>query len=157
MGEGFKQNYLQTIGADFAVKRLVEDGSQVAQIWDLAGQPRFSVVRSGYYIGCKGAILVFDISRPESFYSLPDWITELMNNVGVGEPLPMVLVGNKADLRDHTDNPIEVDQGEEYAKQLSDWANMEVPFLESSALTGFNVDKVFNSLIVNIDTKFHPF
>ncbi len=40
LGEGFKQNYMATIGADFAIKKLNEEGNDIIQIWDLAGQQR---------------------------------------------------------------------------------------------------------------------
>ena len=68
LGEGFKDGYSMTIGADFAVKRLrIDDQDFVAQIWDLAGQQRFSAVREVYYRGTSGCLLVFDISRRSVF------------------------------------------------------------------------------------------
>ena len=63
LGRGFTGQYLQTIGADFALKTDTVAGENVKyQIWDLAGQPRFKTVRSVYYIGAVGALLVFDIT-----------------------------------------------------------------------------------------------
>ena len=153
LGEGFKQNYMATIGADFAVKRLDEEGHNIVQIWDLAGQPRFSIVREGYYIGTKGAILVYDISRPETFYSIPNWIAELFDNVNTTDPIPMALVGNKADLRKNRGDYITVEQGEDYAKELGEWAELEIPHVETSALTGLNVDKMFKTIVRNIDIR----
>ncbi|MHA2092053.1 MAG: Rab family GTPase [Candidatus Kariarchaeaceae archaeon] len=153
LGEGFKQNYMATIGADFAIKRLDEEGNNIVQIWDLAGQPRFSIVREGYYIGTKGAILVYDISRPETFYSIPNWIAELMDNLDDDEPPPMALVGNKADLREEQTNFITVDQGEDYAKELGEWAELEIPHIETSAKTGLNVNKMFKIIVDNINYR----
>ncbi len=153
LGEGFKQNYMATIGADFAIKRLDKDGNNIMQIWDLAGQPRFSIVREGYYIGTKGAILVYDISRPETFYSIPNWIAELMDNIDEADPVPMALVGNKADLRKLKGDFITVEQGEDYAKELGEWAELEIPHIETSALTGLNVDKMFKIIVDNINLR----
>ncbi|TFF83933.1 GTP-binding protein, partial [Candidatus Heimdallarchaeota archaeon] len=99
LGKGFKDGYSMTIGADFAVKR-VELGHLVAtfQIWDLAGQQRFDVVRSVYYRGSSGALLVFDVSNPQSFNNLPSWLNELTKN-NYDRIVPLVLIGNKTDLR----------------------------------------------------------
>ncbi len=143
---------MATIGADFAVKRL--DSGRVMQIWDLAGQPRFSVVREGYYQGTKGAIFVFDISRPETFYSIPNWIAELLDNIEGDDPIPMAIVGNKADLRvKNSPDQVSLQQGIDYAKQLTDWAELDVPYVEASAKTGLNVEKIFSVLIENIDYR----
>jgi len=153
LGEGFDSSYLATIGADFATKKLDNEGTQVAQIWDLAGQPRFSVVREGYYRGTKGAIMVFDISRPDTYYNIPKWIKEMMDSITEDDPLPMVLVGNKADLRGSDMDFISQEQAEEYASQLTQWAHMDIPYIESSAKTGLNVDEIFDSLVENIGIK----
>ena len=60
-----------SIGADFAVKRTIIDNEEfVCQIWDLAGQQRFSVVREAYYRGTSGCLLVFDITNPDSFSNI---------------------------------------------------------------------------------------
>ena len=152
LGEGFEASYLATIGADFATKKIDNEGSKIAQIWDLAGQSRFAVVREGYYRGTK-VILVFDISRRETYFAVPNWIKEMMEGMGIDEPIPMVLVGNKADLRDGDPTFIEEEQAKEYAKQLSEWSGMDIPYIESSAKTGLNVDQIFDSLIDNIEIK----
>lgn len=154
MGQGFKANYMATIGADFAIKRIDPDGRTVIQIWDLAGQQRFSVVREGYYAGTKGAILVYDISRPATFYNLPNWISEVLENINRVEPVPFAIVGNKADLRSSDDSSfITNEQGIAYAKQLTQWAGLDIPYIETSALTGLNVDKLFNNIIYNINLR----
>ena len=150
LGEGFSKSYLATIGADFATKPLDDQGLKVAQIWDLAGQPRFSVVREGYYRGTRGALLVFDISRPDTYFSIPKWIEELMNSMNLDDPIPLVLVGNKGDLRADSSEFVSVEQAQEYAQQLSDWAELAIPYIESSAKTGLNVDAIFESLVANI-------
>jgi GTPase SAR1 family protein len=119
----------------------------------LAGQQRFSVVREGYYLGCKGALLVFDVSRPDTYYNIPNWIAELVENIGDYNPVPLVLVGNKTDLRGEVGTFVSREQAEEYAQELSDWAEMEIPYLESSAKTGLNIELVFNALLGNIQSK----
>ena len=62
------------------------------------------------------------------------------------------MVANKIDLRKENDFTIvKTQQGMEYAKALTEWAKMDVPFIETSAKTGFNVDHLFNTLIKNIE------
>ena len=150
LGEGFQASYLMTIGADFAVKRLrIDDQDFVAQIWDLAGQQRFSAVREVYYRGTSGCLLVFDISRRSSFENIPSWIAELLKN-NSNRVVPIVLIGNKSDLRANAKDPIMREQSEEYARSLSAWSGFTVPYIETSAKTGENVDEAFKTLLKNI-------
>lgn len=150
LGEGFKEGYSMTLGADFAVKRLrIGDQDFVAQIWDLAGQQRFSAVREVYYRGTSGCLLVFDISRRNSFENIPSWIAELLKNNG-NRVVPLILIGNKADLRDVAKSPVLRDEAEEYARSLSSWSGFSVPYIETSAKTGENVDEAFKTLLKNI-------
>ena len=67
LGKGFSQNYMVTLGADFAIKRIK---NSAIQIWDLAGQAVYKHVRDGYYQGAQGIILVFDVIQPETFERL---------------------------------------------------------------------------------------
>ena len=151
LGEGFQEGYSMTIGADFAAKRTEVDGESItAQIWDLAGQERFETVRSVYYRGCVGALLVFDISRPSTFDVVPNWLGELVKNNNE-RIVPLILIGNKGDLRGQVDYAVPEETALEYAKQLTEWSGFEVPYVETSALNGDNVDKAFITLLRNVD------
>lgn len=67
-------------------------------------------------------------------------------------PLPLVLVANKTDLYEAgEETQVQQQQGIEYAKELTEWAKFEVPFIETSAKTGFNVDEMFGKLIKNMN------
>jgi len=152
LGQGFKQNYQMTIGADFAAKKDTVDGMDVtAQIWDLAGQTRYSSVRQGYYRGSVGALLVYDIVRRATFEAIPNWLNELISNNNE-TMVPVVLIGNKGDLRGMDPDEVTREEGESYAQVLSDWCGFDVPYVESSALTGELVDEAFQSLIRNVNT-----
>ncbi|MCH8908465.1 MAG: GTP-binding protein [Candidatus Heimdallarchaeota archaeon] len=153
LGEGFESSYMATIGADFAIKRIDDAGNEIIQIWDLAGQPRFSAVREAYYMGTKGAILTYDITRPDTFYNIPDWIRELLNNITKDDTIPLALVANKVDLKGGDLTHISQEQGEEYAKDLSDWSKLDVPYIETSAKTGFNVNQMFDMIVENINYR----
>ncbi|MHA2171984.1 MAG: Rab family GTPase [Candidatus Kariarchaeaceae archaeon] len=146
LGEGFEQNYMVTLGADFAVKRL---GESVLQIWDLAGQDMYKSVRTGYYSGANGVILVYDVVQPKSFENIDRWFEELKHRrKGF---IPIVLVANKIDLRTNGSSSISYENGLAIAKTISEIIGFSVPLLESSALTGLNIDAIFASLIEEMD------
>ncbi len=149
MGKPLPGKYLMTIGAEFAIKSLEIRNKPVKfQIWDLAGQPRFESVREPYYKGTLGGLLVFDVTRPESFENSPSWIKELWENNGRGK-IPLVLLGNKIDLRDSVKPSIYPVHGEGLAAEFSKFCvkeSFEVPYIETSAKTGENVDRAFQIL-----------
>lgn len=153
LGRGFSTSYLQTIGADFAStdKQVEVDGSEYKvqyQIWDLAGQTEFGGVRKTYYEGCFGSLMVFDITRPASFENLPVWIEELWGNSGRGM-VPIVLLGNKSDLKDKFPEHIRDKQISQYLSELNSnlgKAGFQVEYLETSALTGQNIEQAFATI-----------
>lgn len=153
LGKGFSSSYLQTIGADFASteKQVNVDATDFRvqyQIWDLAGQTEFGAVRKNYYEGCFGSLMVFDITRPASFENLPTWINELWDSSGRGK-VPIVLLGNKADLKDKVPEHIRQEQITEYVKELNaslGSAGFFVEYLETSALNGQNIEQAFATI-----------
>lgn len=148
LGEGFKAGYSATIGADFAIKRInLENYRLTFQIWDLAGQQRFAAVRELYYRGSRGALLVFDVTNPSSFNNLPSWLEELWKKAG---RVPMILCGNKIDLRSEVPKSIAPELGQEYARRLSEALGYEVPYIETSAKTGEKVNEAFFLLGLSI-------
>ena len=156
LGKQFSSGYVMTIGADFAVKKTritTEEGDKDVkfQIWDLAGQPRFNSVRELYYKGSHGGLLVFDITRRDSFTNLDSWLNELFKNSGRGA-MPVAVLGNKVDLRDEADDCVTETEALEFAENLKNSLkiNCEIPYLETSAKTGENVDKSFEILAHNI-------
>lgn len=149
MGRPFQSTYMMTIGADFATKNTVIDEKEVKfQIWDLAGQPRFSSVRDIYYRGTTGALLVFDVTRQESFIDTPKWIEECFNSTGIGA-VPIVILGNKIDLRDKVPNSLPSKYGMALAEEISKISSKKgfnATYVETSAATGENVAKAFETL-----------
>ncbi|CAI0440143.1 unnamed protein product [Linum tenue] len=74
----FYPNSKSTIGVEFQTQKMDFDGKEVkAQIWDTAGQERFRAVTSAYYRGAVGALVVYDISRRQTFESIGRWLNEL--------------------------------------------------------------------------------
>ncbi|MFX1254613.1 MAG: Rab family GTPase [Promethearchaeota archaeon] len=153
LGKGFQSTYLMTIGADFAVKEVHINYKETSypikfQIWDLAGQPRFEAVRGLYYAGCLGALMVFDVTRRDSFENLGAWLNEYFKHNGHGKQ-PLVVLGNKTDLREKFPNVVSSEEGHAFAEKLSQetiGAGFKVSYFDTSALTGLNISESFNNL-----------
>ncbi len=95
----FTDQYISTLGVDFVVKTLSMNGHIVKlQIWDTAGQERYAGIRPIYYRGAKGAVLVFDLTRRQSFLNVEKWVEQIQRYAS--QDIPMILVGNKLDLTD---------------------------------------------------------
>ena len=156
LGIGFRPAYLQTVGADYTIKKqLIENKESLnLQIWDLAGQQGFSSIRDAFYKGTDGVILVFDVTRPKTADKISDWIKEVKRNLN--ENVPILLVGNKIDLRDSKKESISNEQGMKLAKKFSHSFRTEIDYIESSAKTGENIDEVFSIMaesVINFKEK----
>ncbi len=162
LGEGFKTEYLMTIGADFASQEISYYHSETKstydlkfQIWDLAGQPRFKAVRDLYYRGAIGALCFFDITNQESYMNLVEWIQSYWSLNGHGKT-PLIIVGAKCDLRDNPAFPSQVSAryGKEYAAELTKLLvpkyGFTVHYIETSAKEDINVDEAFKLLAKEI-------
>ena len=140
LGKGFQSSYMMTVGADFAIYSTEINGEQVKlQIWDLAGQDRFKEVRTAYYQGALGALMVYDVTRKDSAENLVHWKEELLKH-GNENPA-MILVGNKIDLRDKDPTALNNKAGKRVAESLGN-----VNYVETSAKEDLNVPKAFMDL-----------
>lgn len=89
-----------TVGVEFSSKKFELGGYTVkAQIWDTAGQERYKSITNAYYKGAKGALLVYDITRRDTFESVDRWIPDLKANGD--EQVTILLIGNKCDLEEN--------------------------------------------------------
>jgi Ras-related protein Rab-11A len=137
----FTESTKSTIGVEFATKNI-EIGSHVikVQIWDTAGQERYRAITPAYYRGAVGALVVYDITKYQSFSHIGGWIHDLQNHSD--QNVKMLLVGNKCDLDSLRE--VSVDDASNYAEQNN------VSFLESSALNNHNVATAFLHLVTDI-------
>lgn len=145
LGKGFESSYLMTIGADFATYSTKLNGEEIKlQIWDLAGQTRFKEVRSGFYQGTLGALLVYDVTRKESAENLLNWVDEVKM---VNPNISFILVANKIDLRNAEPGSLTKRQGQAIAKKIAK-KNNDVPvnYVETSAKDNLNVPQAFLDL-----------
>ncbi|MHA1542672.1 MAG: Rab family GTPase [Candidatus Hodarchaeales archaeon] len=145
LGKGFSSNYKLTIGVDILTHTTdIDDTSIKYQIWDLAGQQRFEFVRSTFYKGAHGIIMVFDLTRPDTLLNLREWKIEILSNIGKNS-IPVVLLGNKSDLENK--QLIDVETISHFREELKmEFQYDTVPFLYTSALSGMNVLEAFEAL-----------
>ncbi len=131
----FEESYKSTIGADFYTRRVKVDGGElVLIIWDLAGQERFGFIRSSFYAGSKGVVVVFSLVDRKSFEDVPGWVREARDNVG---EVPILLVGSKKDLGAEVDRS----SAEDMVRKLG-----LIGYVETSAKTGEGVEDAFMTL-----------
>lgn len=137
----FNAESKSTIGVEFATRNLTIKGKTVrAQIWDTAGQERYRAITSVYYRGAVGALVVYDITKPQTFENLSKWLEELKEHA---DPyVCIMIVGNKTDLR--SVRAIQQEQGRLKAEEH------KYSFIETSALDATNVGEAFNNLLVDI-------
>lgn len=146
-GDGFDQSYLMTLGSDFSVKKI---GNTALQIWDLAGQAAFSNIRSNYYKGIHGGIVVFDLTDEETLHNISKWIDEMIKHNN-GKLVPTIIVGNKADLIYEDEKEELQDIIDLHIAGLCELYKENFQYIETSALTGQNIDHIFEELLNRIN------
>ncbi|RID59841.1 hypothetical protein BRARA_F03038 [Brassica rapa] len=130
-----------TIGVEFQTRTLTIDNKTVkAQIWDTAGQERYRAVTSAYYRGAVGAMLVYDITKRQSFDHVARWIEELRGHAD--KNIVIMLVGNKTDLG--TLRAVPTEDAKEFAQREN------LFFMETSALDSINVEPSFLTVLTEI-------
>ncbi|WOK97040.1 ras-related protein RABA5a-like [Canna indica] len=137
----FYPNSKSTIGVEFQTQKMHIEGKEIkAQIWDTAGQERFKAVTSAYYRGAVGALVVYDISRRQTFDSIGRWLNELHTHSDMN--VVIILVGNKTDLKDERE--VNTEEGKALAEAHG------LFFIETSALDSSNVTAAFQTVVEEI-------
>ncbi|CAN8257248.1 unnamed protein product [Cochlearia groenlandica] len=132
-----------TIGVDFKIKQLTVGGKRLKlTIWDTAGQERFRTLTSSYYRGAQGIILVYDVTRRETFTNLVDVWGKEIELYSTNQDCVRMLVGNKVDKE--SERGVSREEGIALAKEL------KCMFLECSARTRQNVEQCFEELALKI-------
>jgi len=137
----FRADNRATVGVEFQTKTILVDKKLVkAQIWDTAGQERYRSITTAYYRGALGALIVYDITKADSFEHVPRWLDELRAHADPNAVI--MLAGNKCDL-DET-RAVSSESGRELAEKEG------LLFLETSALDATNVEKAFLMVLERI-------
>jgi len=135
----FQANYKLTVGVDILTKDVEFRQGEIAtlSIWDIGGQQRFEFIRSTFYKGAAGTLLVFDLTREQTYTEIRKWLTEIRQFAG---NIPFVLIGNKSDLMEDVGVVIDRDEARSFAESEGSI------YIETSAKTGVNVDDAFTEL-----------
>uniref|UniRef100_A0A3Q2Z9T6 RAS and EF-hand domain containing n=1 Tax=Hippocampus comes TaxID=109280 RepID=A0A3Q2Z9T6_HIPCM len=128
----FKLNSNATLGVDFQMKTFMVDGEPtLLQIWDTAGQERFRSIAKSYFRRADGVLLLYDVTCERSFLNVREWV-DMIEDISQ-EDIPIMLVGNKCDLRQGAANCVPTSYGEKLAMTYN------TLFCETSAKDGSNI------------------
>ena len=140
----FQDAHLSTIGLDYRLKSMTLKNKKniKLQIWDTAGQDRFRAITKNYYKGANGIILIYDVTNLQTFENVKNWITQIREEAN--KNVVIFLAGNKADLPEES-RAVQKEDGQKMAEEYN------IPFQETSAKNGVNINKIFEDLVEVID------
>ena len=135
----FRRHYIPTLGVHVSDKIFqIEESYIQLVLWDIAGQAKFETMRQQFYLGSDGIFLIFDLSKPNSLESVSNWYYDIQNQLTDRPALTGYILGNKKDI-DHS-----IENTSKKASDLASYLNLG--YIETSALTGENVDYAFSTI-----------
>ena len=133
----FDESSISTVGVDYMDKIIDYNKFKIKlQIWDTSGEEKFRTITKNFYRNADGLLVVFDLTKKESYDHIKSWINEAKEN---NDKLKTILIGNKLDLKDERMVTIDV------AKQFAEKNNLK--YIETSAKDGTNINESFQAII----------
>lgn len=127
-----------TLGVAFATKLIINNNKKIRmQIWDTAGQEKYKSITNSYYINAKGAIVVYDLCKRETFLNLDKWVNDVRSLAG--NDVSIIIAGNKCDKL--TEREVSYDEG--FKKSIK----LKTQYIETSALENFNISNTFEDVV----------
>lgn len=140
----FRHDHDLTIGVEFGSRMIrIEEKDIKLQIWDTAGQESFRSITRSYYRGAAGALLVYDITRRDTFTHLSNWLQDARENGNAD--MVITLVANKTDLDSR--RTVSTEEGQKFARDNN------LIFVEASAKNSTNVEQAFELTAQSIFLK----
>ncbi len=137
----FSEDYRPTIGLNIMTHSFEFFGNEISiSLWDIGAQQYFKRFRKTYYLGTQAVFIVFDLSNQETFDNVKTWFDELSEFLG-DKDLPIIIVGNKSDLTEQ--RKIDYQTGVNLVNDLSGKVKSNISYIETSALTGENIEDAF--------------
>jgi len=137
----FSQDYRATIGLNILSHSYKFYGNNIVySLWDVGAQTFFKRFRKVYYLGAQAAFIVFDLTNKNSLESIKEWCKELEDFIG-GRDIPIIIIGNKKDLKEQRE--VSYEDGVGVVNSLMNKPNIKISYIETSALTGENVEDAF--------------
>jgi len=111
----FAADYKLTVGVDILTKDVEFQLSELAtlSLWDIGRQQRFEFIRSTFYKGAAGVILIFDLTKEETYTEVRNWFTEIIQVCGYR---PFILIGNNVNLLKQEDKTLFREEARGFAK-----------------------------------------
>ncbi|NPD89891.1 MAG: GTP-binding protein [Asgard group archaeon] len=148
MGKGFSSDYLKTIGADFASKKVTVEDNQISfQIWDLAGQDSYQAVRGTFYKGAIAALMVFDVQDSTTLTNVKNWVEEAIKGSN-NSILTYFIIANKVDLVDK--RRVSREMALDFCSRIDAETGIRFYYCETSALSGQNIQETFDFLAIKL-------
>merc|ERR1711970_1484007 len=123
--------YVATLGVEVHPLTFYTSlGAIIYNVWDTAGQEKFGGLRDGYYIGGQCGIIMFDVCSRITYQNVPKWYKDLTR---VCENIPIVLVGNKVDVKDRKVK----------GKQITFHRKKNLQYYDISAKSNYQFEKPF--------------
>ncbi|MFX1391927.1 MAG: Rab family GTPase [Promethearchaeota archaeon] len=136
----FLADYRTTIGLNVLTHNFEFFGNEISLfLWDIGAQQYFKRYRKVYYKGAQAAFIVFDLTNKDSFYNVRTWFNEL--NEFKEHEISIVIVGNKRDLENERE--VDREEAESLAEMLTEKQNRKISYVETSALSGENIEEAF--------------
>jgi len=127
----FEKKYIATLGVEVhPLKFMTNRGPICFNVWDTAGQEKFGGLRDGYYIQGQCAVVMFDVTSRVTYKNVPNWYRDLIR---VCDNIPIVLVGNKVDVKDRKVK----------AKTITFHRKKNIQYYDISAKSNYNFEKPF--------------
>ncbi|KAJ6495882.1 ras family-domain-containing protein [Mycena vulgaris] len=127
----FEKKYIATLGVEVhPISFMTNFGRICFNVWDTAGQEKFGGLRDGYYIQSQCGIVMFDVTSRITYQNVPNWHRDLER---VCENIPIVLCGNKVDIKERKVKP----SGVTFHRKKN------LQYYEISAKSNYNFEKPF--------------
>ena len=141
----FNEDFISTIGWDRKKTSIIlENGEEMElSIWDTAGQERYHSVAIKVIKQVQGIIVVFDVTKRETFISVVDWLQVIDDNF---TDVSIILFGNKCDLEDN--RQVTEEEAIKFAKEKN------LTYLETSAKTKINIKEGISAIANEVYKKY---
>jgi len=127
----FEKRYIATLGVEVSMLPFQTNRGPIRyNVWDTAGQEMFGGLRDAYYIQGQCAIIMFDLTSKITYKNVPNWHRDI---VRICESIPIVLCGNKVDIKDRKVKP----------KQITFHRKKNLQYYDISAKSNYNYEKPF--------------
>ncbi len=147
----FSHDYRATIGLNILSHSIEFFGNEIIySLWDVGAQVYFKRFRQTYYLGTQAAFIVFDLTNKESYENIKQWYAELEEFIG-GREIPIIIIGNKYDLKEQ--RVVTYQDGVQLVNRLSQKPNIKISYIETSALSGENVEDAFTLIAFHYISK----